>query len=71
MDEVKNIGEKCNCPHHKMVPLMVLLIGLTFLLGALNILSGQAVSIIWPILVIIAAGTKISSSKCKCCNKSN
>jgi len=58
----------CKCPHHNVVPIMIILIGLTFLLGALNIvLTPWAVSVIWPILLIIIGGIKLGSKKCKCC----
>jgi hypothetical protein len=59
----------CKCPHHKMVPLMIALIGLSFLLGELGVLSIHAVNIIWPILVIIGAFTKMGGNNCKCCTK--
>ena len=60
-------SNKCPCPHHKVVPLMVLLFGVAFLLQALNVMSMSTVAIIWPILVIIAGGTKLFSNKCTCC----
>ncbi len=59
----------CNCPHHKMVPIFIVLIGLTFLLGALNVLSAGAVSITWPIFVILAGLMKMMKGACKCCNR--
>ncbi|HXI84115.1 MAG TPA: DUF5668 domain-containing protein [Verrucomicrobiae bacterium] len=59
---------KCGCPCHKMPGLFIVLIGLTFLLGALNVLSPRAVEIIWPILVILAGLKKMFSGMCKCCN---
>jgi hypothetical protein len=66
MDDM-NMGDKkvCNCPHHKIMPVIIILIGLTFLLGAFNVLSPMAVSIIWPILVIIIGLKKLK--RCKCC----
>ncbi len=57
----------CRCTHHSMVPLMVALIGLAFLLGELGVLTMHTVNIIWPILLIIAGGTKMSRRMCKCC----
>ena len=59
----------CKCVHHKVTPILIILIGLTFLLGALNILSMWAVSIIWPVLLIIAGVKKLAmkSGMCKCC----
>lgn len=62
-------GGKCNCPHHKMVPIFIVLIGLTFLLNALGTLSMQATSIIWPILLIVIGLQKMFQHKCKCCDR--
>ena len=67
MDNAMMGGNKCGCMHHKMVPMMITLIGITFLLGALNILTAAAVSVIWPILLIVAGGTKMMGGGCKCC----
>lgn len=58
-------GKVCACPHHKMVPWCIILIGLTFLLGQMNILTMEAVGLIWPVLLIIIGVTKLV--KCKCC----
>ncbi len=62
------MGDKCmtcKCPHHKVIPVLVILFGLTFLLGALNVISAYAVSVIWPILVLIGGFMKLY--RCKCC----
>lgn len=56
----------CKCSHHKAVPMCIILIGLSFLLARLNILTEAAVAMIWPILLIIIGFTKIK--KCKCCS---
>ena len=60
-------GGGCKCGHNKVVPFAITLIGLAFLLGALNILTASAVSVVWPVLLIIAGGTKMCGGKCKCC----
>ena len=57
----------CKCPHHKTIPMLVVLFGVLFLLGSLNVLTMQMVNISWPILVIVAGGMKMMGSKCKCC----
>jgi hypothetical protein len=73
MDTMQNTmgGQKmmCKCSHHKVVPVCIALIGLVFLLGALNILSPMMVAILWPVLVIVAGLTKLSGKMgmCKCC----
>ena len=53
--------------HHNVTPLMVTLIGLSFLLGTLGVFSSQVVSVLWPIFLIIAGGTKLCERMCKCC----
>ncbi len=58
---------KCNCPHHMIIPAMIILIGVVALLGAFNILTSMWVSVLWPIFVIVIGVTKIKSRSCKCC----
>jgi hypothetical protein len=48
---------------------MVILFAVDFLLATLGAYSWQTFNIIWPILLIIAAGTKMMGGSCKCCNK--
>ena len=57
----------CGCPHHKIVPGLVILFGLLFLLGAYDVFTMRTVQIVWPILVIVAGLMKISQGSCKCC----
>lgn len=59
----------CKCGHHKVIPVLVILIGLTFLLGAWGTLSWDSVSVIWPVLVIIGGLMKLAdkSGMCKYC----
>lgn len=57
----------CSCSHHKVMPSLVVLFGLTFLLEALGTLDTSTTNLIWPVLVIIAGGTKMFHHKCGCC----
>jgi len=57
----------CKCPHHKVVPVCIALIGLAFLLMQWNILTATFVGLAWPILLIVIGLTKTFSNKCKCC----
>lgn len=59
----------CKCPHHKMVPLCIALIGLVFLLQALGMIGVAFAEIAWPILLILIGLQKMSGGMCKCCNK--
>jgi hypothetical protein len=63
--EMKSEGKTCNCPHHRVMPWLIILFGLDFLLAALGVLTWGFVDITWPILVIIAGCTKF----CRCCGK--
>lgn len=60
-------GMTCKCPHHKIVPLLIVLFGLDFLAGAMGWLSMNFVNVSWPILVILAGAMKMMGGKCKCC----
>ncbi len=60
-------SKMCSCPHHKVVPGLVVLLGLLFLLQALNVLTASFVGLAWPVLVIIAGVMKMSQNMCKCC----
>lgn len=60
-------GKVCRCPHHKMVPLFITLLGLVFLLGNVGVLSGGFVGIAWPILLLLIGLQKLSRGMCKCC----
>ena len=59
----------CKCPHHKTVPVLIMLIGLDFLLGTMGVVTAGFVSITWPIIVIAIGAMKFmnKSGMCKCC----
>lgn len=69
MQNMQGMKNMCKCPHHKVVPVLVVLFGVTFLLGAWGTLSWGTVNVVWPILVILAGLIKIGekSGMCKCC----
>ncbi len=64
-------GKRCGCPHHKMIPVLMILFAITFLLEAFEILSSHIVSIVWPILVGVAGVIKLGGSSCACCDQSD
>jgi uncharacterized membrane protein len=64
-------GQECACACHKMVPVLIVLLGLLFLLQALGILSAAVTGIIWPILLILIGLKKMLKNNCKCCKKSD
>lgn len=60
----------CACKCHKVGPLVIVLIGVTFLLGNLGYVSAQTVGIVWPILLIVLGLKKLGGAgMCKCCAK--
>ncbi len=66
MQNVSN-SQMCKCPHHKIVPMLIALIGVLFLLSALNIIGEKLTMIGWPVLVILIGLNKMMGGKCKCC----
>ena len=63
-----NCGKKCGCMHHVITPsIFVILLALAFLLQAFGVLTMSQISIIWPILLILAVLSKMTRRMCKCC----
>ncbi len=58
---------QCGCPHHKAMPVLVILFGLLFLLGNMNVVSHSMVSMWWPVLIIAGGFVKLTKNMCKCC----
>ena len=74
MDMTNNEGAQnpckcktCACPHHKALPVLIILFGLLFLLGKMNIIGQSMVSMWWPVLVIAGGLVKLTKKMCKCC----
>lgn len=67
MNDVHMNGKKCECRCHRALPILVILFGLTFLLGAMNMIMESTVSLIWPILVIICGFIGLNKKNCNCC----
>ena len=62
-------GKKCGCGCHSVIGVFVVLFGVIFLLGNLDILSQRCVGAAWPTIIILAGITKLFKSRCKCCKK--
>ena len=62
-------NNQCGCRHHRMVPMLLVLLGLTFLLGNLGVVSAEFVDVAWPVLVIVVGLQKMMGLKCKCWDK--
>jgi len=65
--EMPMLEKHCKCPHHKVVPVAIILVGLLFLLQALGYAAPDFVAVCWPILVIIIGLVKLMKGTCKCC----
>ncbi len=59
---------KCGCPCHKIIPVLVVLFGLLFLLQAVNVVSTEFTAIVWPIIVMAVGLNKLAKGMCKCCS---
>ncbi len=60
---------KCGCSCHKgkgLKGIGVFLIGLTFLLANMGIITMATAGMIWPVLLMLV-GIKMMSRMCKCC----
>ncbi len=60
-------SSRCGCWHHQAMGILLVLLGLTFLMGALNVIDGETVNVIWPVIVVIAGLKKLFAGMCKCC----
>ncbi|MFA6100140.1 MAG: DUF5668 domain-containing protein [Patescibacteria group bacterium] len=61
-------GMVCNnCKCHSVVPVLIVLIGVTFLLQVFGVLSAYTANVIWPILLILIGLQKLAGGMCKCC----
>lgn len=65
MNHMNQMGH-CRCVHHKVVPVLVILLGLTFLLGTLSYLPADIARLTWPTLIILIGIVKLCSGGCKC-----
>lgn len=65
--EQNQMGQKCACPHHKMIPAGIIIIGLLFLLRGLGVISAEVNDIAWPIVLILIGLQKMFKNMCKCC----
>ncbi len=68
MNHMNTTGH-CRCPHHKSGALIIILFGLTFLLGTMGIVSGMFVSYTWPLLLIVFGVTRLIGGSCRCYTK--
>jgi hypothetical protein len=61
-----NNAAHCNCPHHKIGAILIILFGLTLLLGTMGTLSPLFVSYAVPVLFIVYGITRLMGGSCKC-----
>lgn len=63
-------GTMCKCPHHKVIPFLIVVVGVAFLMGFWGMLSWDAVNIVWPVAIIAIGLMKLVErmGACKCCS---
>ena len=63
----------CKCVHHQVVPFLIIVIGVTFLMGEWGTISWDSVNVIWPIAIILIGAMKVVAGMgvCKCCSKTS
>lgn len=61
-------NNQCRCMHHRVVPMLLVLLGLAFLLENLGLLSSGFVGLAWPVLVMLIGLQKMMGLSCKCWN---
>lgn len=61
-----NQASHCNCSHHKVLPVFLILIGTSFLLSQLGIISPEVNGIVSPTLVILLGFAKLKGGSCSC-----
>jgi hypothetical protein len=70
-DSCTHRSHSCGCTCHKMNGIFVALIGLAFLLGALDVVSQHVVGIAWPVvLILLGLQNSLGRGRCKCCAES-
>ena len=69
MENQPTHSNSCSCPHHKVVPLAVALIGALFFLENIGVLGSGIVNVLWPPGVLAARPAKAFGRGCKCCAK--
>jgi hypothetical protein len=52
-----------------MVPVLIIILGLSFLLNVLGVWSNGVQAIMWPIIIILIGLQKIMGGQCQCCHK--
>ena len=68
MDTMNNKphGPTCSCPHHKVIPATIMLVGFAMLIDQLSLYHGLTM---WAIAVglVVTGCVKFFESSCKCC----
>ncbi len=60
-------NQVCEHHHHSIVPILAILVAISFLLEAQGYLTSDAVRIIWPILLGVGGMVRLVEDRCDCC----
>ncbi|MEK9175382.1 MAG: hypothetical protein AAB795_02190 [Patescibacteria group bacterium] len=61
-----SIEKHCKCHHHKVAPLLLVVLGIVFLLGSIGQISLQVIATSFSIIVIFVGLVKFVGGMCKC-----
>lgn len=65
-----NPASSCRCIHHKVVPFLIIILGLELLLQTLGVLPPSMIGYVLPVILILIGLVKLKSGSCKCYEKS-
>lgn len=57
----------CGCPHHKVIPGLIVLTAIIILLGNFSVLSERVVNIAWPVILGLIGLQMMGENRCGCC----
>jgi len=69
METTMEQGKVCRCGHHKVLPILAIILGLEFFFAEINVLTWAFVNVTWPILLVIAGVMGLMKGRCACCAK--
>ncbi len=67
MGGMEKKGMVCDCKHHSVKPIMIIIIGIAILLNAFAIISGMITMVIIGAAITITGIVKLMGKKCGCC----
>ena len=66
---MENNYPKCSCPHHSMVPVFIIILGLVLLAHALGFITDELNAVAWPAIIVLIGLQKFFGKWCRCCGR--